>query len=244
MTASRIPGFGPLMLLMLASMIMTLTACASDGGARAGQPASVSATPLGLPDAPNRLAAPGDSGDYRIGPQDLLEISVFQVADLNRTVRVNTGGDVSLPLIGAVRVGGRTVHEVETDIAAKLSKSFLQDPQVSVFVKEFTSQRVTLEGALQKPGIYPLTGQTSLLQAIAMAQGLSELADTRGILVFRMIDGKKRAAVFDLGMIRKGKAEDPLIYGDDIVVVEQSGSKSMFSKFVKAVPAFGIFTVF
>ena len=197
--------------------------------------------------APGSLAitkSASDSEEYRVGPQDLLEISVFQVTELNRTVRVNTNGDISLPLIGVVHAGGRTVHDVEDDITEKLKRSFLQNPQVSVFVKEFTSQRVTLEGSVMKPGIYPITGQTSLLQAMAMAGGLSELADPKGVVIFRVIDGKKKAAVFDLTQIRQGTAEDPLIYGDDIVVVDQSGSKSWWSKFMKAVPVFGVFTLF
>ena len=198
-----------------------------------------SATGMGAPDGKPGVA--GSPTDYRVGAQDLLEISVFQVAELNRTVRVNTSGDISLPLIGTVHAGGRTVDEVEQDIADKLTKSFLQDPQVSVFVKEFTSQRVTMEGAFNKPGIYPLTGQTSLLQAIAMAQGLTELAETKGVIVFRMIGGTKKTAVFDLGQIRKGLAEDPMIYGDDIVVVPQSASRSFFKRIFTAMPAFGVF---
>ena len=197
---------------------------------------------MGTPASLSKADTSKNSADYRVGPQDLLEINVFQVPDLNRTVRVNTSGEISLPLIGRVQAGGRTVQEVEEDISGKLSKSFLQNPQVSVFVKEFTSQRVTLEGAVIKSGIYPITGQTSLLQAIAMAGGLGELADPKAVVIFRVIDGKKKAAVFDLKQIRKGTAEDPLIYGDDIVVVQESGSKSMFSRLLKAMPALGVFT--
>jgi polysaccharide export outer membrane protein len=199
---------------------------------------------MAAPDVSLKAGTKSDSADYRVGPQDLLEISVFQVPELSRTVRVNTGGEISLPLIGVVQAGGRTVQDVEHEIATKLSAGYMQDPQVSVFVKEFTSQRVTLEGALKKPGIYPLTGKTSLLQTIAMAGGLDEMADLQGVIVFRMIDGKKKAARFDLKQIRNGSAEDPAIYGDDIVVVEESNSKSMFSKILKSIPALGVFTFF
>ena len=102
---------------------------------------------------------------------------------MNRDVRVNNAGQVSLPLIGGVMAGGKTIPELEKDIGAKLEKGYLQNPQVTVFIKEFTSQRVTLEGALKKPGIYPITGKTSLLQAIAMAEGVDELADLGGVVV-------------------------------------------------------------
>jgi polysaccharide biosynthesis/export protein len=143
-----------------------------------------------------------------------------------------------------VQAGGRTVQELEQDIAAKLDASFLQNPQVTVFVKEFTSQRVTLEGAVKKPGIYPLSGKTTLLQAIAMAEGLDQLADPRGVVVFRTVEGKKMGAVFDVRAIRSGDIADPDIYGDDIVVVDQSGGKTALRRFIESVPVLNLFGVF
>jgi polysaccharide export outer membrane protein len=182
--------------------------------------------------------------DYRVGPQDLIEISVFQVPDLSRAVRVNSGGQISLPLIGVVQAGGQTVQELEKTLASKLSEKFLQNPQVTVFVKEFASQRLTMEGAIAKPGIYPITGRTTLLQAIAMGGGLDKLADLHGIVIFRQIGGKKMGAVFDLKNIRSGVDEDPLVYGDDIIVVEQSGSKTALRRFIEAMPVLNVFGVF
>jgi polysaccharide biosynthesis/export protein len=196
------------------------------------------------PDSTSAVGAYKGVSEYRIGPQDLLEISVFQVAELNRTVRVNTTGDISLPLVGVMKAGGRTVQELEADIAKSLDAKFLQNPQVTVFVKEFTSQRVTLEGAVKKPGIYPLTGRTSLLQAIAMAEGLDQLADLRGIIIFRTVDGKKMGARFDIKAIRSGAAPDPQVYGDDIIVIDQSGSKTVFRRFMESLPIFNVFRPF
>jgi polysaccharide export outer membrane protein len=160
--------------------------------------------------------------DYRIGPLDLLEVSVFQVPDLSRTVRVNSAGEISLPMIGAVLAGGKTVGELEQAIADKLRESFLQDPQVSVFIQEFASQRVTLEGSVRNQGIKPLTGKTTLLQLIASAGGLTETADPEKIIIFRTINGKRMAALFNLIDIRSGLAEDPQVYGDDVVIVDDS----------------------
>ena len=153
------------MLTML--VIGWLVGCASSGGRAGGTMSAVtSTTRLPAPDTTSSSGAYEGVSDYRVGPQDLIEISVFQVADLNRTVRLNSAGQISLPLIGAIRAGGKTVQELEAEIAVRLSERFLQNPQVSVFVKEFASQRVTLEGAIKNPGIYPLTGRTSLIQAI------------------------------------------------------------------------------
>jgi polysaccharide export outer membrane protein len=164
--------------------------------------------------------------DYRIGPLDQIEVSVFQVPDFSRTVRVNSSGEISLPMIGVVRAGGMTVGELERAIADKLRESFLQDPQVSVFIQEFASQRVTVEGSVAQPGIKPLTGRTTLLQLIAMSGGLTRMADPSKIIVFRTIDRQRMVAIFDLVDIRSGLAEDPQIFGDDLVVVDDSRART------------------
>jgi polysaccharide export outer membrane protein len=202
------------------------------------------ATALPAPDTTAASGAYQGASDYRIGAQDLLAISVFGVEELNKEVRVNSNGQISLPLIGGVIAGGRTIPELENDLAKKYSEGYLQKPQVSVFVKEFTSQRVTLEGAIAKPGIYPITGKTSLLQAIALAGGVDDrVADLGGIVLMRQIDGKRMAAAYDLRQVRRGVTEDPQIFGDDIIVVEQSASKTTLRRFIESVPVLGIFNV-
>ena len=220
-----------------------LSACAS-APVTPGSHVVASTSDLPPPDSTSATGAYQGASEYRIGPQDLLTISVFGVPELNQDVRVNTSGDISLPLVGGVQAGGRTVQELEHDIAAKLSTAYLQSPQVTVFIKEYTSQRVTVEGAVKKPGIFPLTGRTSLLQVIATAGGIDDLGDARALVVFRMVKGQKMAAVFDLEAIRHGAAEDPQIYGDDIVVVDVSGSKSAYRRFFQALPILGIFHPF
>lgn len=236
-----------LRILMALVVACLLAACASSGGNHASGTYAVAADggkTLPPPDSTSVSGAYEGASDYRIGAQDLLEVSVFGVDELNQTVRVNSNGQISLPLIGSVLAGGRTIPELEKQLAAKFSNGYLQNPQVTVFVKEFTSQRITMEGALKKPGIYPITGKTSLLQAVAMAEGLDPLADLGGVVLFRQIQGKKMAAVFDLREIRTGRADDPQVYGDDIIVVEQSGSKTAFRRFIETVPAMRLFWLF
>lgn len=225
-------------------VLALLTACASGGGTSAER-TNPPAASLPAPDSTSASGAYEGASDYRIGAQDLLNISVFGVEELTRDVRVNSNGHISLPLVGTVMAGGRTIPELESDLARKYADGYLQRPQVTVFVKEFTSQRITVEGAVKKPGIYPITGRTSLLQAIALAEGVDDrTADLGGIVVMRKVDGRKQAAVFDLRQVRKGLIEDPQLYGDDIVVVEQSGSKTAFRRFIESVPALGIFAWF
>jgi polysaccharide export outer membrane protein len=231
--------------LWVAVLAMLLAGCAGSGGTRRSAGNAVAGIDLPPPDTTAASGAYEGASDYRIGAQDLLQISVFGVQDLDKEVRVNSNGQISLPLVGGVMAGGKTIPELETDLAKKYADGFLQNPQVSVFVKEYTSQRVTLEGAVKKPGIYPITGRTSLLQAIALAEGVDDkIADLGGIVLMRQVGGRRKAAVYDLRLVRKGLVEDPQVYGDDIVVVEQSGSKSAFRRFIESVPAIGVFRWF
>lgn len=231
-----------------------LSACTTS---QAPAPATASLAPSAPQAAPGpappakAVAAPGSripgttldqAGDYRISPLDVLDISVFQVPDLSKTVQVSSSGQVSLALIGVVTAGGRTTAELEQDIAAKLAANYLQSPQVSVFVKEYTSQRVTVDGAVTKPGIYATTGRTSLIQAIALAGGLDRVGDPSGVVVFREVGGKRTAAVFDLTQIRKGKAEDPIVKGGDVIVVDQSGVKAALRGVRESVGVIGLFS--
>jgi polysaccharide biosynthesis/export protein len=178
--------------------------------------------------AQDKPAALGTKVDeYQIGVHDLIEISVFQVAELSRTVRVNSRGQISLPLIGAVDAGGLTAEELEALLSKKLADGHLRDPQVSIFIKEFVSQRVIIEGSVMKAGVYPLTGRTTLLQAIAMASGLDPLANENEVKVFRQTgEGARETLVYDLEAVRAGKSDDPPIKGNDLVVVEKSLARS------------------
>ena len=223
-------------LLLAAVVALLLAACASAGKRNAAHGVT-----LPPPDTTAASGAYEGATDYRVGSQDLLEISVFGVKDLSHQARVNSNGMINLPLVGSVMAGGKTVPELERELGERYADGYLQNPQVTVFVKEYTSQRVTLEGALNKPGIYPLTGRTSLLQAIAMAEGTDEFADLEGVVLFRNVDGQRMAAAYDLTKVRRGELADPQVYGDDIIVIERSGSKSAFREFIRSVPALGLF---
>lgn len=181
--------------------------------------------------------------DYRISALDVIEVSVFQVDELTRTVQVNSQGLISLPLIGSIKAGGKTATQLESEVARKLEAKYLQSPQVQVYVKEYTSQRVTVDGAVRKPGIFASTGRLSLLQAIALAEGLNEVADTSGIIVFRTIDNRRMAARFDLTAIRRGQADDPLLRAGDVVMVDESKARTTFRDVKSALSIPGLFTL-
>jgi polysaccharide biosynthesis/export protein len=178
--------------------------------------------PVGPQPAANAAPMVSLGKDYRVGPNDLIDIEVFEMDNLKRTVRVNAAGAISLPLIGQVPVAGLTSQEVEERIAARYSEKYLQNPQVSVFIKEFTSERITIEGAVAHPGIFPLAGQITLLRALAIAGGFGSIANTSEVMLYRVNEKNERqVAVFDVEKIRAGKSEDPVIKGDDLIVVQR-----------------------
>lgn len=192
---------------------------------------SAMAASISLP-PPDSVSQARTAGDYRIGPQDTLDINVAQLPELSKTFQVDSGGKVLLPLVGQMQAQGRTPAEMSDDIAAKLKASYMKDPQVVVAIKDAASQKVTIDGAVNQPGVYPLTGPTTLLQAVSLAKGPDpKYANVKRVAVFRTINGTRRSAFYDLTQIRSGAAEDPLIYGSDIVVVDQSGGKAFMQNF-------------
>lgn len=223
----------------------------AEGGAASGATASAPASPAGVRNA-GEVADPMDKtlaakilDDYRIGPSDLIEISVFQVPELSKTVRVGARGNLSLPLIGQIQAGGLTSQELETQIAKKLQESYLQDPQVSVFIKEFISQRVTVEGNVNKTGVFPITGKTTLLQAIALAGGLDKLANDEDIKLFReRKDGSREILAYELGPIRKGEVQDPVLSTNDVIVVGKSAGRSTLKDITETLRDISIFGLF
>lgn len=209
---------------------------AASGGSTVGS--------LALSDSPVRVegvdrlmasATPGSSG-YKVGPQDVLEISVFKVPELSRSVQVADAGSINLPLVGEVDAAGKTARDLEQELTRKLGDKYLQSPQVTVFVKEYNSRRVTIEGAVKKPGVYPIRDRTSLLQFISIAEGLTELADTE-IVVFRQGGGQKSVARFDLDDIRGGKTADPDIRDGDLIVVNTSSTKTVYQNLLRILPS-------
>lgn len=180
-------------------------------------------------------------GNYKIIPMDKLDISVFQVPDLARTVEVNQSGMISLPLIGLVQASGLTAEQLQANIEHKLAAEYLQDPQVLVSIREYSSRRVTVSGSVQKPGVFPLTGETTLMQAIAMAGGMTANADRGAVLIFRQSGTTRQVAKFDVGLISEAKAPDPYIEPGDIIILNSSAVKTLIGSVKELIPIAGFF---
>lgn len=189
------------------------------------------------------IFAPAPPADYRIGPLDKLNIVVFQVKDLSaENLQVDASGQILLPLIGAVEAKGKTTAELSGEIAVRLRERYLQSPQVSVTVAEAASQKVTVEGAVNDAGVFELKGRTSLLEAVARAKGVSKAANSHRVAIVRQVDGSPHEATFDLAAISAGKARDPEVIANDVVIVDTSRSKSFWHGLVEVIPAFYLFT--
>jgi len=182
------------------------------------------------------------SDAYKIGASDVLDISVFNVPELSKTVQVADTGTINLPLVGEIPAAGRTAQEVERDLTAQLGAKYLQNPQVTVYVKEYNSQRVTISGAVNKPGVYPIRSKTSLLQIIAMAEGFNPGSDST-VLVLREGGGKRSAAKFYVYEIQNGRVQAPTVQSGDVIVAGSSAIKKGFETILKVLPAAGLFAL-
>jgi len=190
---------------------------------------------------PTSQSAGGNA--YSLGPHDVIEISVFGVPELSGQLEVSDSGNIQLPLLGETRAAGHTVESLQRDLTAKLGADYLQNPQVRVTVKEFKSRIVTVSGHIKNPGVYPLTGDTTLLQIVAIAGGFQEASDST-VLVLRHTGGKRMAARFDVSRIETGRAEDPLVQPGDTLIAGESAIKKTYQTFLKALPIAGAFALF
>jgi polysaccharide export outer membrane protein len=143
--------------------------------------------------------------EYKIGPQDLLEVSVFGLDELNKTVRVSEAGNITLPLLGEIAIGGLTKNELELKLQDLLRKDYLQNPQVTVFIREYQSGRVSILGAVGIPGVYELVGTQTLLEVIALAGSLTDEAGDEIIILRKQPDGKDQSVRISIDdLMRKG----------------------------------------
>lgn len=198
-------------------------------------------TPLPPPDVAD--AGQGVSA-YRIGPMDKLDITVFQIKDLTGPQDVDASGKVTLPLVGSVQAVGLTTGEVSKEISDKLRQGYVKDPVVTVTVKEAISQKVTVAGAVQKPGVYPISGYTTLTTAVALAQGTDPTrANEHKVTVIRTVGGKRLQASYNLAEIQRGKVADPVVYGNDTIIVANSTSRGILRDIATATPLFYLFSV-
>lgn len=182
---------------------------------------------------------------YRIGPGDLISVQVFQEPDLsNDKVQVDDAGRIQLPLAGDVLAAGLSAPELSRVIAERLGREFLRNPQVVVALVSTREQTVAVEGQVKMPGVYKITPDDTLLSAIARAQSPTNVARLDEVIVFRMVNGQRMGARFDLAAIRAGRSPNPQILAGDVVVVGYSSLKGVYRDILQAAPLLNVFTQF
>jgi polysaccharide export outer membrane protein len=178
-------------------------------------------TPPESKPAPISSQAPEiDPSSYRVGPEDVLEISVWREDALKKEVLVRPDGGMSYPLIGEVQAAGKTVLEIRQEIAKRLER-FIPDPAVSVAILKVGSQRVYVLGKVNKPGEYPIGRYVDVLQALSIAGGLTPFADSNDIRVMRREGDRQIVLPFEYGSVVRGRKLEQNIQlrGGDVVVV-------------------------
>jgi len=165
-------------------------------------------------------SAPGFDRDYRLGPEDLVEVFVWKEPDLTTTVAVRPDGRISLPLTNELQASGQTVTELQGEITKRLAR-FIANPVVNVMVKEVKSPKISVLGEVKKPDVYKMLQKLSVLDAIALAGGFTEFAKPEKVVVIRNGSGAvQRIPVNVKKLLKAGPGEVFPLQPSDVVYVQ------------------------
>ncbi|WP_114521132.1 polysaccharide biosynthesis/export family protein [Altererythrobacter sp. ZODW24] len=226
-------GFSATKLLLISALCVFASGCARDR-VYAGSPAIEAIDGDTLP-APTRADVAAGERPYLMGAFDILTIDVFGIDELKqRKVQVDASGRISFPLIGGVQAAGLTPVELAREIESRLRGEFIRDPQVTINLDETVSQVITVDGQVNRPGLYPVVGRMTLIRAVARAGGTGEFAKLEDVVIQRNVDGQKYIALYNLQAIRQGNYGDPEVFAHDIVIVGDSPSRRLFRDVISA----------
>ncbi|MCK5082101.1 MAG: polysaccharide export protein [Candidatus Omnitrophica bacterium] len=174
------------------------------------------------------LASPAHAlgGDYKIQPEDVLQITVYEHDDLKTKARVSTNGEISFPLLGKVEVAGLTVQEVEDYLKFALEEDYLVKADTQVFIEDYHAKQITVLGAVREPGKYDMNTEkeTTVLEVIALAGGFTKVASKNGTRIIRNEgDEEKAIPVRITDITKKGmKDKDVVLQSGDVIFVPES----------------------
>lgn len=176
------------------------------------------------------------SRPYYLGPKDRIAVNVYGEETLSApSLLVSGGGDVDLPVIGEVAALGQTTNQLARQIEGRL-RPILHKPQVSVNILDAASQTLLIDGAVVKPGIYPVVGRLTLMQVIANAGGTQEFAIVEKFVLMRKIEGKTIAAIYNVKDIRQGVVQDPEVFSGDVILVGHSTMRRLLRDILQYTP--------
>ncbi|MAF60321.1 MAG: polysaccharide biosynthesis/export family protein [Pseudomonadota bacterium] len=214
--------------LLILGMAGLLASCAVDRSV--GLAEDIEVTQL------ENLPAPRLDISYVIGPQEKLEIQVVGAESLSGTYLTDVDGDLAFPLIGNVKLDGRSPSEAAREIADRLRGRYLRDPQVRVIPEEFPEPTISVGGQVKKPGSYPATGRPTLLRAVNQAEGMTQYAKQSDVLVLRTVENQRYIGVYDIRAIQRGNYADPQLFPNDIVIVGDSPERRRLDLLLQLVP--------
>lgn len=214
--------------LLILGMAGLLASCAVDRSV--GLAEDIEVTQL------ENLPAPRLDISYVIGPQEKLEIQVVGAESLSGTYLTDVDGDLAFPLIGNVKLDGRSPSEAAREIADRLRGRYLRDPQVRVIPEEFPEPMISVGGQVKKPGSYPATGRPTLLRAVNQAEGMTQYAKQSDVLVLRTVENQRYIGVYDIRAIQRGNYADPQLFPNDIVIVGDSPERRRLDLLLQLVP--------
>ncbi|RZV33663.1 MAG: polysaccharide export protein [Sphingomonadaceae bacterium] len=215
-----------------------LAACASLAACGVQSPLPMGAQAYSV--IPAASPSPAAAG-YVLGANDTISLRVFNEPELSyESLQVDPAGNVSIPLLGAVRAEGRSPEELSRYLESALTR-YIHRPQVAIALVE-SGQTVTVEGAVNKPGVFPIRGTSTLIEALALAESPTHIAANDQIFVFRTIHGRRAGARFDIRRIRAGIDPNPVLLPGDEVVVGFSALKQAWREYFGA-PVFNLFRI-
>ncbi|MEE4207784.1 MAG: polysaccharide biosynthesis/export family protein [Parvularcula sp.] len=218
---------------------IALPGCASTPGPVIGAAASQPRPDLGQQGYSQTRA-----NTYALRPSDQISVNVFREPDLSiESVRLGVDGAVSLPMLGTIQAAGMTTQQLEQDVTRRLLEAGLRTPMVSVNIAEYASHLVTVEGAVEDPGVYAFQPGSRLSAAIAMANGPTETAKEEQVAVFRESPEGVMIAKFDYRQVSQGTMLDPVLQPGDRIVMGTDGLSVFYQNLLQALPAFGVFGV-
>lgn len=205
--------------------LFALAGCSSPKMVSNGEVAVVS--PSALP-PPTMADLTAGARPHLVGPGDSLAVNVFGLPELSQQVRVDSNGDIAVPLAGSIHVLGQEPGAIARAVEARLRENHVRSPQVTVGIVDIVSQVITVSGEVRRPGVFPVIGPSTLMRAIARAEGTTDFANSSHVVVFRTVEGRQMAALYDLKAISLGAYTDPQLYTNDVVVVGESTARRLF----------------
>ncbi|OBV11220.1 polysaccharide biosynthesis/export family protein [Erythrobacter dokdonensis] len=179
---------------------------------------------------------------YQLRPADKISVRVFREPDFSLdSVQIGVEGNVSLPMLGSIPAAGMTAKQFEQEVTRRLAAVGLKSPMVSINIAEYASHLVTVEGAVETPGVYTFQPGARLSSAIALAKGPTRTAKVDQVAVFRESADGIMVAKFDYGQLRQGTMLDPVLQPGDRVVMGTDGLSVFWNDLLRALPAFGVF---